>query len=181
MTMYVSCLAGKLLEGLGLGKLVRTVKATGSGNPNWWFVGKPIESTDHDILDALFGINAMSTPSLDAHRERLAAIVPKPARTTDFTWEGYAVIANNRIEVQRFLESGALGQAAGTSSVSLAASDIVADAGHPRLAVVARENFALLSDYPESDDEAVSEVGSHKTPSESPPGSPWRPLSPHFG
>ena len=81
--MYMSCLAGKLLEGLGLGKLVRTVKVAGGGNPNWWFVAKPIESTDYDILDALFNINAMSSPSLAAHRERRAAIAPKPPRAPD--------------------------------------------------------------------------------------------------
>ena len=181
LTMYVSCLAGKLLEGLGLGQFLRTLKVLGSGNPNWWFVGKPIESTDHAILDALFAVNAMSTPSLDAHRERLAAIVPTPARIADFTWEGYEVIADNRIEVQGFLEAAVVGLPAGTPSVCLAASDIVADAGHPRPAVVARENIALLPDYLESDNEAVSDVGSHRTPSHSPSGSPGRSFSPYFG
>lgn len=100
--MCVACVAAKLLAALGLGALVRTLKVAGGGQPNWWFVGKPVDPQDHELFN-LLDVHATSTPSLATVTERNAAALEKPLRAPDITWSDYAAVPANRNLVLRFL------------------------------------------------------------------------------
>jgi hypothetical protein len=85
LTMYVACLAAKLLAGLGVGILVRTIEVSGGGQPNWWFLSRPVASGLHRVLD-LLGVHAASCPSLEAHTARVTQPSDKPVRAPDIDW-----------------------------------------------------------------------------------------------
>jgi hypothetical protein len=83
--LLATCLAAKLLTALGLGQFVRTIKITGGGRPNWWFVARPVEASMHAVLSKL-GIDAASTPSVAAYTAAIVASVEKPIRSPDVNW-----------------------------------------------------------------------------------------------
>ena len=85
LIMFATCLAAKLLVGLGVGVLVRTLTVPGGGNPNWWFVARPVKDWPDELANAL-GFHASSTPSLAVITERMSAEVEKPLRAPDINW-----------------------------------------------------------------------------------------------
>ena len=99
LVMYIACLASKMLEGVGLGALARTIKVAGGGQPNWWFVGKSVEPGSHALLNAL-GIHEHSTPSLDVLTQRFAGALVKPPRAPDVVWP--AVVEPSKAELLLF-------------------------------------------------------------------------------
>ena len=87
LVSYVACLSAKLMAMLGLGAMVRTVAVRGGGQPNWWFVGRPIDPEDHGVLNSI-GIHDASTPALQTLAERNGAPLEKPLRAPDVVWKG---------------------------------------------------------------------------------------------
>jgi hypothetical protein len=111
LTMYVTCLAAKLLAGLGVGILVRTIKVSGGGQPNWWFLSMPVVSGLHEVLD-LLGVHAASTPSLDAYTARVAQPAEKPIRAPDIDWEACVFSRSDQDQVLSFLSLARIGMQA---------------------------------------------------------------------
>ena len=79
LTIFWVLFGCKVMQALGLGETVKSLRVAGGGQPTFYFFKRPVVDTMVDVLDEL-DIHSESTPSLAAYTAMAAAEAPLPPR-----------------------------------------------------------------------------------------------------
>ena len=96
-TMFWTLMACKVLEAVGIGKVVMTVKVAGGGCYNWYFIKRIPTGAMHLVL-ASMGVGDHTTPDIDAYAASIAADDVDPPRCPqDIQWDQHTSPAERLI------------------------------------------------------------------------------------
>ena len=92
-TAFWLLFAAKVLEALGLGKVVMTAHLPGGvGNYNWYFAKRQVDASNGvAVVLGAFGITTDSTPSIGAYNASIEAETVDPPRAPCIQWERESV------------------------------------------------------------------------------------------